>query len=112
MNDSKLDSKWKGLTQKEWRRELQALLLISDVALERAIIRIWEQQTYSEQASGMSIIVDGVGFNKFDAPLMSKYARQLATKQHLSKYQCSVARKKMPKYWRQLMNISKEIHGW
>ena len=57
---------WKSLTQKEWRRELQALILASDPALERAILRIWEQQTAIEQETGESIIVDGVGFNKFD----------------------------------------------
>lgn len=112
MNDSKLDSKWKGLTQKEWRRELQALLLISDVALERAIIRIWEQQTYSEQETGQAIIIDGVGFNKFDAPLMSRYARQLISTGSLTAYQRKKARSVMPKYWKQLMRISKVQHGW
>jgi len=103
---------WKSLTQKEWRRELQALILGSDVALERAIIRIWEQQTSIEQETGEAIIVDGVGFNKFDAPLMCKYARQLIAKMHLTSSQKTKARAVMPKYWKQLMRISKVQHGW
>lgn len=112
MTESKLEKKWKGLNQKEWRRELQALLLSSDKALERSIIRIWELQTYSEQEAGMAIIVDGVGFNKFDAPLMSKYACQLLYTGSLTTYQRKKARSIMPKYWRQLMKISKAQHGW
>lgn len=112
MTELKLEKKWKDLNQKEWRRELQALLLSSDKALERSIIRIWELQTYSEQEAGMAIIVDGVGFNKFDAPLMSKYARQLLYTGSLTTYQRKKARSIMPKYWRQLMKISKAQHGW
>lgn len=112
MQKSKQDSKWANLTQEEWRRELQALLLASDKALERAIIRIWEQQTYSEQEAGMAIIADGVGFNKRDAPLMSKYARQLLYTGELTAYQKKKARSIMPKYWKQLMRISKVQHGW
>ena len=112
MQESKQESRWAKLTQKEWRRELQALLLSSDKALDRAIIRIWEQQTYSEQEAGQAIIVDGVGFNKFDAPLMSKYARQLIATGSLSTYQRKKARSVMPKYWKQLMNMSKVQHGW
>lgn len=112
MQKSKQDSKWANLTQEEWRRELRALLLVSDKALERAIIRIWEQQTYSEQEAGMAIIADGVGFNKRDAPLMSKYARQLLYTGELTEYQKKKARSIMPKYWKQLMRISKVQHGW
>lgn len=112
MQKSQQDSKWANLTQKEWRRELQALLLASDKALERAIIRIWEQQTTTEQAAGKSLIEDGVGFNKFDAPLMSKYARLLLSTGSLTTYQKKKARSVMPKYWRQLMRISKVQHGW
>ena len=103
---------WKSLTQKEWRRELQALIIVSDVALERAILRIWEQQTAIEQETGEAILVDGVGFNKFDAPLMSKYAKQLIAKMHLTNSQKAKARAIMPKYWKQLMRISKVQHDW
>ena len=100
------------MTQSQWRQELTALLISSDKALDRAIIRIWEQQTFTEQESGMAIIVDGVGFNKFDAPLMSKYARQLISTGTLTTYQRKKARSVMPKYWKQLMRISKVDHGW
>ena len=112
MSDLKQNSRWKDLTQKEWRRELHALLLASDKALERSIIVIWEQQTYTEQESGQALIEDGVGFNKFDAPLMTKYAKQLIAKTHLTTRQREKARSVMPKYWRQLMRISKVQHGW
>ena len=112
MQESKLEKKWKGLTQKEWRRELQALLLSSDKALECAIIRIWEQQTYMEQESGKALIADGVGFNRYDAPILCHYAQQINSTGSLTPYQRTKARKIMPKYWKQLMRISKVQHGW
>ena len=112
MKESTLDSKWSSLTHKQWKKELQSLLLVSDKALEKSIIRIYERQTYTEQEAGQAIIEDGVGFNKFDASLMSSFAKQLNDGWHLSDKQKEIARKVMPKYWRQLMNISKAQHGW
>lgn len=109
---STLDSKWGNLTQSQWKKELQSLLLVSDKALEKAIVRIWEQQTYTEQTTGQALLEDGVGFNKFDASLMSDFAKQLISGTSLSNKQKGIARKIMPKYWKQLMRISKAQHGW
>ena len=44
--------------------------------------------------------------------LMSKYAKQLIAKMHLTRSQKIKARAVMPKYWKQLMRISKVQHGW
>lgn len=104
-------SKWEGLTQKQWRKELQALILASDLALYRAIVRIWKNQTFAEQSKGEALIVDGVGFNKLDAGLLSSYAEQIIKRNYLSDKQKAIARKLMPKYWRQLMVASKRNLG-
>ena len=103
---------WKDMTQKQWRENLQTLLLYSDNAVERAIVVIYEQQPAIERVSEEAIITDGVGFNKFDAEILNKFAKQILEDRHLSIKQLSIARQKITKYWKQLMLISKRKHRW
>ena len=103
---------WNRLTQKQWKQELQALLLVSDKALDKALITIHEAQPAIEKVSEEAILDDGIGFNKFDAPILNGFAKQLLSTGSLSDAQRAVVRKKMPKYWRQLMLISKRKHRW
>lgn len=104
---------WQTMTHKQWKENLQTLLLKSDAALERAIVVLYKQQPIIEQVGEEAVITDGVGFNKFDAEILDKFAKQLLYDQHsLSSKQKVLARKKIPKYWKQLMNISKKKHGW
>lgn len=103
---------WNNITQKQWKEQLQTLLLRSDKALERAIIRIYEAQTDDEQISNKSLHYDNMGFNRVDAEPMTIMAKQLLGGIHLSSRQKYIARKKMPKYWRQLMVISKRVNGY
>ena len=100
-------SKWDGLTQKQWKAELQDLILNNDTALYRAIICIYENQTAAERAYELSVAENGVGFNKYDAEVMTRMAKQLKRVGRLSDKQKVLARKRMPKYWKQLMVVSK-----
>lgn len=98
-------------TQKEWKVNLQSLLMHSDEAVKRAIIAIYSNQTAYERATKSADIIDNQGFNKYDAPYMCKLAEQLQDHWYLSGAQLETARHKMTKYWRQLMIISKHNLG-
>lgn len=106
-----MSTNWAGLTQKQWKTQLQDMIAKSDKALYRAILCINDGQTASEKASGETIEENGVGFNKYDANIMSSFAEQLHNSGSLSFKQKAYARKVMPKYWRQLMVISKQNLG-
>lgn len=98
-------------TQKEWKVNLQSLLMNSDEAVMRAIIAVYSNQTAYEREIREADIVDNQGFNKYDAPYMCKLAEQLQDRWYLSGAQLETARRKMTKYWRQLMIISKRNLG-
>ena len=76
--------------------------------LMRGITAIYEKQTWDEQQSEMTKEDNGVGFNGVDAYILSSFAKQLKQGRTLSSKQLLIARKKMPKYARQLLQIAKE----
>jgi len=98
---------WNGIkTKKQWKIEIQALLDRSPAAVERAIVVIYQNQTDEEQSCDGTIEANGVGFSAFDAEFLSSLARQLIISQQLTDRQLAIARNKMKKYWRQLMEIA------
>ena len=73
----------------------------------RGLVRIYEFQTASEQASGYTQDWNGVGFSGADSEILSSFAQQVEEKRFAgSPKQCAILFKKMPKYARQLMNIA------
>lgn len=72
----------------------------------RALVRIYELQTSDEQASGHTREYNEVGFSGVDGEILSSFAEQYKEKGFLSKKQMDILFGKMPKYWRQLDNIS------
>ena len=107
-----LKTQWDSLTQKQWKENLQVLLVKSDVALDRALVAIFEAQPVLERVGEEAILDDGIGFNKFDAPVLNSIAKCLVYNGNITQEQRAVARKRLPKYWKQLMKISKKKHGW
>lgn len=97
---------------KVWTKEsIKQLLLTNDKAIERAILVIFSNQTLSEQNSNQTVSNNGIGFNSFDAPILSSFATQLQEGRHLSVKQLNIARKKIIKYSKQLleyMELKKE----
>lgn len=87
--------------------------LSSDLAwAERAIIVLHEKQTKDEQMVGMTTDHNGVGFNAFDAEILSSFAQQLSRSgYHLSLKQQNIAFKKLKKYARQIQEIIVQTHG-
>ena len=71
---------------------------------ERALIKIFEAQTASEQATAMTNHTNGVGFTGSDAPFLTSCAKHVMFRGHLSERQLPWVAKKIGKYARQLMN--------
>ena len=99
---------WETFTnQQQWKEYLQNLVRTNKKALYRAIVAIAEYQTPEEKAWGMTIDHNGVGFGAVDAEMMTSLALRLKNGGELTEKELAICRNKMPKYWRQLMIISK-----
>lgn len=103
--------RWDTLSIKQWRAELTGLLLTSDEALRCALLRLYNCQTTLEKQKDETLTNNGMGFDSVDAPIFSKYARQLLETNYLSPRQMKHLRNRMPRYWKQLMIISKQKLG-
>lgn len=90
------------------KNDITKMLETSDTAVQRALIAIWERQTASEKASQNTHINNSVGFNGFDAGILSSFAEQLQTKGWLSTKQMVITRKRIMKYAGQLADIANE----
>ncbi len=81
----------------------------------RAILVIYEAQTTAEQATESTREHNGVGFNATDAQILSSFAQQIidfeAGKSRfnspLSQRQMAMARTKISKYAKQLLQVSR-----
>lgn len=95
-------------TQKQWKSYIQDLIARSDAALKRAIVQIYERQTYEEQMQGAAIAENDVGFSKIDAKELGDIAKKIKAGKELTEAELAKSRNKMKKYWKQLMHISIE----
>lgn len=71
---------------------------------ERALLKIFEAQTASEQVTESTNHHNGVGFTGSDAPFLTSCAKRVLFKGHLTEKQLPWVFKKMGKYARQLMH--------
>lgn len=74
----------------------------------KGLLRIFEFQTASEQATESTNEDNGVGFSGVDAEILTSFAKQISKGRNMSPKQMAIIHKKMPKYARQLMNIAEE----
>lgn len=99
---------WEQFTnQQQWKEYLQNLVRTNKKALYRSIILIAEYQTPEEKARGETFEHNNVGFGTVDAGMMTSLALRLKNGGELTPKELAMSRNKMPKYWRQLMDISK-----
>ena len=78
----------------------------SQVWVNKALLKIYEFQTVAEQEFGVTIENNKVGFNGSDSEILSSFAEQLKKRGFLTPKQEFLAKKKMKKYWRQILEIS------
>lgn len=105
-----------------WTPErIRAKLATSDVMVERSILKLYERQTSTEQATESTQEHNGVGFNGVDAPLLSSFATYIMRMSRpsvdgryparregarLTEKQRVIARRKLQKYAAQLARIA------
>lgn len=99
---------WETFTnQKQWEAYLKNLLKTNDSALIKAIVLVYDLQTAEEKNTGKSIEENKIGFSKIDAYELGNIARRIKREEVLTESELAKSRNKMPKYWKQLMIISK-----
>jgi hypothetical protein len=87
-----------------WTKEkLLKLLEESDVAVWRGVYRIYQNQTEYEKAACETHEYNGVGFSGADGNILSSFAQFYEKNGYLSPKQTMLARKKIKKYTRQLL---------
>lgn len=96
-------------TLREWRDYIHGLLEGRDDAVEAALVYLYSLQTEAERLSGTSTVRNNRGLSAFDAPLVSRLARKVLSKERLTDVEMGRAAKVCGKYWRQLADSSKEF---
>lgn len=84
---------------------IEGQLDASREAVEAALVAIYERQTQEERVGAYSIETNGVGFSKFDADFCTSLVQQIKRGKSLTERQLPFARKKMKRYWRQLIVV-------
>jgi hypothetical protein len=93
--------------KKQWtKQEIVDLLTVNDKAVARACVRLFERQTNDERNHEATIHGNGIGFNKVDAKFLSSVAQFYTQNGSITRTQVLVARKKIVKYARQLVEIA------
>ena len=91
-----------------WGKEnIQQLLTLSDYAVHRAVLVIYQNQTEGERSGGV-LHVNGIGFNKYDARELIPLARRIEDGYEMTTAEMRWVRPKMLKYWKQLAEIANE----
>ena len=94
-------------TSKVWTvEEIKHLLETNDDMVKGSLKKLYSFQTRSEQEHGDTHEYNGVGFNSFDAPILSNMAEWYLDKGFLTHNQIKLARKKLMKYVKQLTKIA------
>ena len=94
-------------TENGWDKDqIIHMLETNDKAVARALIRIYERQTSSEQAEHTARENNNRGFNKADAPALTSIAQKLLHYGSLTPNQLKYVRRRITKYWRQLLEIA------
>ncbi len=87
---------------------MKDVLARRDDQVGKALVKLWERQTEDEKATRTTNEYNRMGFNGFDADILSSFAEQFQEKGWLSKKQLELARKKIMKYAKQLCEIANE----
>lgn len=88
-----------------WNKEkIQSLLDRNDEAVYRAMLRIYARQTTTEQAYQATTDWNSIGFTGVDGEIMSSFTESYKKYGRLTTKQMAIARKKMKKYWKQLLD--------
>lgn len=95
-----------------WNKEsIQKLLDYNDKAALRALKVVYDNQTASEQEWETTRDNNGIGFTGVDAKIMTSIHKWHVNKGYVSPKQMKVIRRKIRKYWRQVLVVIAEKDG-
>ena len=97
------------ITKKQIKEYVRTQLGSNPNWAKHALIKIFEFQTAEEQEMESTHDHNGVGFTGIDGEILSSFAKQLQKGGFLSPKQMDLLHKKMPKYWKQIIDISNQI---
>jgi hypothetical protein len=93
------------VTQVQIRSFLKKKLSTDEAWALRALVKIHEFQTLSEQAAGITHEANSVGFSGCDAEFLTSLNRQYLTRGTLSPKQMGFVFKKIHRYWGQVKTL-------
>lgn len=97
-------------TLKVWTaEEIQAWLDRDDRVVASALYRMYECQTEEEQQNEESTEHNGMGFNSYDAPLLTSFTKDALARGYLTPAQAALARKRLKKYIKQLVLLANRV---
>ena len=91
--------------------EMKNLIATNDHVLYRALVVLYNGQTEGEKECGETLYDNGIGFNGVDAPILTSFAEFLIRNKFLTVKQKALARKKLPKYAKQLVRVANEMEA-
>ena len=91
--------------------EMKNLIANNDTVLYKSLIVLYNGQTADEQRDGSTRYTNGIGFNGVDAPILTSFAEFLKKTKFLTAKQKIIARKKLPKYAKQLVRVANEMEA-
>lgn len=97
-------------TVAEKKAFIVGLLNSNDRAVGRALVAILARQTADEQAAGVTVHHNARGFSGADAEFCTSLAKGFQRYGRLTPKQLAIARPKMLRYWKQLIEVS-EANG-
>ena len=83
----------------------KALLEANDHVLANVLIFLYNRQTEVEQQQEGTIERNSRGFNGVDGQIFTSFSKQLISRGYLSPKQLDLCRKKLPKYWKQVISF-------
>lgn len=95
-------------TKKEKIAFVRKMITTNAVWSQRALLKIFENQTKEEQNSGETVVENGVGFNGIDANILTSFAKSLMQYNHLTDKQMNCLYKMIGKYAKQVYMLSDE----
>lgn len=87
-------------------KALKEQLATRDNQAIKGLLTIYSYQTSEEQDKGHTKEYNGVGFSGFDSEILSSFAEQYLEKGWLSPKQMNCVKKYLPKYSKQLIELS------
>lgn len=93
------------MTKEVLQRRLRENTLESSCIAIKLLLWLDSLQEHQEIVNGESCVLNGVGFNKVDSPILMSIAEQFVQEGHITPKQLSIVKEKMFKYSGQVMRL-------